>query len=139
MDLDAIINGAVFHEDYDEPVTVADLDFYSTCEHHLLPFYGKAHVAYIPQGRLVGLSKIPRIVDAFSRRLQVQERMTAEIADFIDDRLDPLGVAVVVEGFHLCTAMRGVEQRRGTMHTQALRGAFLQDRSLVDRVMRNAD
>lgn len=121
VDLDAVINGAMFEEQYEEPIVVRDINFYSMCEHHMLPFYGKAHVAYIPSGRVVGLSKIPRVVEVFARRLQVQERMTQQIADFLDQRLEPKGVAVVAEGVHFCAVMRGVSQPEGLMKTQAVR------------------
>jgi len=131
VDLDSIINGAMFSESYDEPVVVRDINFYSLCEHHMLPFFGKAHVAYFPNGKVVGLSKIPRIVEAFSRRLQVQERLTSQIADFINERLQPKGVAVVLEGTHLCAVMRGVNQPSGTMRTQALHGRFHDDPTMV--------
>ena len=120
VDLDAIINGATFEEEYQEPIVVKDITFYSMCEHHMLPFYGKAHVAYIPSGRVVGLSKIPRIVEVFARRLQVQERMTQQIADFLQERLNPKGVAVIAEGAHFCAVMRGVGQPEGLMRTQAV-------------------
>jgi GTP cyclohydrolase I len=105
-------------------VIVKDIDFYSLCEHHLLPFYGKAHVAYLPKGRVVGLSKLPRIIDLFARRLQVQERMTQQIAQCVQEAIQPLGVAVVVEGFHLCMAMRGVEKQNCFTTTSAMLGAF---------------
>lgn len=123
-----VLNGAIFEEPYDEMVIVKDIDFYSMCEHHMLPFYGKAHIAYIPHGRIIGLSKLPRIVDLFSRRLQVQERMTQQIAYCIQDALRPLGVAVVVEGFHLCMAMRGVEKQNSTTTTSTMLGAFRNQR-----------
>lgn len=119
-----LINNALFDVDYSEMVIVKDIDFYSLCEHHLLPFFGKAHVAYIPKGKVLGLSKIPRIVDMFARRLQVQERMTQQIADFIDETLHPHGVAVVVEGAHMCSMMRGVKKANATMVTSALVGTF---------------
>ncbi len=119
-----IIGRAIFNESYDEMVVVRDIDFYSMCEHHLLPFFGKAHVAYIPNGKIVGLSKIPRMVDVFARRLQVQERMTQQVAQTLVDMLEPQGVAVVVEGFHMCMAMRGVEKQNAWMTTSAMRGAF---------------
>lgn len=135
VDLEAIINGAMFEEAYDEPIVVKDMTYYSMCEHHMLPFHGKAHVAYIPNGRVVGLSKIPRVVEAFSRRLQVQERLTTQIADFLNEKLEPEGVAVVLEGVHLCAVMRGVSQPTGTMRTQSLRGVFRDDPTLVGRVL----
>jgi GTP cyclohydrolase I len=120
----ALVNGAVFKVSYDEMVIVRDIEFYSMCEHHLLPFMGRVHVAYIPSGKVIGLSKIPRIVDMYARRLQVQERMTRQIADFIMDVLKPQGVAVVVEGLHLCTMMRGVKKHDARMTTSAMHGAF---------------
>ncbi len=119
-----LINGALFDVSYDEMVVVTDIDYYSLCEHHLLPFLGKAHVGYIPAGKVLGLSKIPRIVDMFARRLQVQERMTQQIAEFLDDTLHPQGVAVVVEGTHMCAAMRGVKKANARMVTSAMLGAF---------------
>lgn len=119
-----IVNDALFHVKYDEMVLVRDIEFYSLCEHHMLPFIGRAHVAYIPNGKVIGLSKIPRIVDMFARRLQVQERMTRQIADFIRDLLQPQGVAVVVEGLHLCMMMRGVKKHNARMTTSAMHGAF---------------
>ena len=122
-----LVNDAIFTVDYDEMVVVTDIDFYSLCEHHLLPFYGRAHVAYMPRGRVIGLSKIPRIVDMFARRLQVQERMTVEIADLLEGAVDPAGVAVVVEGVHLCSVMRGVRKENARMVTSAMRGAFRHD------------
>ena len=124
-----VINSAVFDEEYDEMVVMKDLDIYSLCEHHLLPFYGKCHVAYIPKGKIIGLSKIPRIVNIFARRLQVQERLTHQIAQCLKDALQPLGVAVVIEAFHLCMAMRGVEKQNATCVTSAMLGAFRTDRS----------
>ena len=128
-DLDEIVGQAVFEEPYDQMVIVKDIDFYSLCEHHLLPFFGKAHVAYIPAGRLIGLSKIPRIVEHFSRRLQLQERLTNQIADCIQAAITPRGVAVVIEGFHLCMAMRGVEKQNAYMTTSAVLGDFRDDRA----------
>ena len=119
-----LINNAVFDVEYDEMVLVKDIDFFSLCEHHMLPFYGKAHVAYIPNGKVIGLSKIPRIVEMFARRLQVQERMTQQIADFLQETLQPQGVAVVVEGQHLCAAMRGVKKANARMTTSAMLGSF---------------
>ncbi|MFM8320675.1 MAG: GTP cyclohydrolase I FolE [Chloroflexota bacterium] len=120
----ALVNGALFDETYDEMVIVRDIEFYSLCEHHMLPFLGRAHVAYFPHGKVIGLSKVPRIVDMFARRLQVQERMTRQIAEFIDDLLHPYGVAVVVEGLHLCATMRGVKKHDARMTTSAMLGAF---------------
>ncbi len=122
-----MINDALFDVEYSEMVVVKDIDFYSLCEHHMLPFYGRAHVAYIPQGKVVGLSKIPRIVEMFARRLQVQERLTQQITDFIDEVLHPLGVAVVVEGVHMCSMMRGVKKANASMVTSAVSGAFRND------------
>ncbi len=122
-----VLNGAVFNEKYDEMVLVKNIDFYSLCEHHILPFYGKVHVAYIPNGKIVGLSKIPRIVEVFARRLQVQERMTQQIADTINKYLDPLGVAVVSEAFHMCMMMRGVEKQNSSATSSAMHGIFKED------------
>jgi len=122
-----ILNNAVFEEAYDEMVLVKDMDFYSLCEHHLLPFFGRVHVAYVPDGRIVGLSKLPRMVEMYARRLQVQERLTMEIAGCIDDVLRPKGVAVVVEAIHLCMMMRGVEQQNAFAITSSLRGEFQTD------------
>ncbi len=123
----ALINGALFEVDYDEMVVVKSIEFYSLCEHHLLPFYGHAHVAYIPRSKVLGLSKIPRVVDMFARRLQVQERMTRQIADFLEGVLHPQGVAVVVEGAHLCAMMRGVKKANARMVTSSLMGRFKSD------------
>jgi GTP cyclohydrolase I len=123
-DVDAVLNGALFNVDYSEMVIVRDIDFYSLCEHHLLPFFGKCHVAYIPNGRVIGLSKIPSLVDIFARRLQLQERMTNQIAETVREKIDPLGVAVVCEGTHLCMAMRGVEKQNSYTVTSAMLGAF---------------
>ena len=122
-----ILNNAVFQESYDEMVLVRDIDLYSLCEHHLLPFFGRAHIAYIPAGRIVGLSKLPRLVEMYARRLQVQERLTMEIASTIEQVLRPKGVAVVVEAIHLCMLMRGVEQRNAFAITSSLRGEFETD------------
>lgn len=122
-----LINGALFEVAYDEMVVVKDIEYYSLCEHHMLPFYGVAHVAYIPRGMVLGLSKIPRVVDMFARRLQVQERMTRQIADFLNDVLRPRGVAVVVEGAHLCSMMRGVRKANARMVTSAVLGGFKTD------------
>lgn len=123
-DVDEVLNGALFTVDYSEMVIVRDIDFYSLCEHHLLPFFGRCHVAYIPNGRVIGLSKIPRLVEIFARRLQLQERMTNEIAETIRTKINPLGVAVVCEGTHLCMAMRGVEKQNSYTITSAMVGAF---------------
>ncbi len=123
-DVDATLNNALFSVDYNEMVIVRDIDFYSLCEHHLLPFFGKCHVAYIPQGRVIGLSKIPRLVDIFARRLQIQERLTNQVAQTICQKIDPLGVAVVMEGTHLCMSMRGVEKQNSFAVTSAMLGAF---------------
>jgi GTP cyclohydrolase I len=123
-DVDHILNGALFTVDYSEMVIVRDIDYYSLCEHHLLPFFGKCHVAYIPNGRVIGLSKIPRLVNVFARRLQLQERLTAQIADTIQEKISPLGVAVVCEGTHLCMSMRGVEKQNSTAVTSAMLGSF---------------
>jgi GTP cyclohydrolase I len=123
-DIDAIVNDALFTVDYSEMVIVKDIDFYSLCEHHILPFFGKCHVAYIPRRQVIGLSKIPRLVDVFARRLQIQERMTNQIAETIREKIDPLGVAVVCEGTHLCMAMRGVEKQNSFAVTSAMLGSF---------------
>jgi len=128
-DAKAVVNAALFDEEYDEMVVLKDIDLYSLCEHHLLPFYGKCHVAYIPNGRIIGLSKVPRIVDIFARRLQVQERLTHQIANCLKDALNPHGVAVVIEALHLCMAMRGVEKQNATCITSAMLGVFRSDRS----------
>jgi GTP cyclohydrolase I len=123
-DIDQVLNNALFTVDYSEMVIVKDIDFYSLCEHHLLPFFGKCHVAYIPSTKVIGLSKIPRLVDVFARRLQVQERLTNQIADTIRDKIAPLGVAVVMEATHLCMSMRGVEKQNSFAVTSAMHGAF---------------
>jgi GTP cyclohydrolase I len=125
LDPDGIIGQAIFHEAYSEMVIVKDIEVYSLCEHHMLPFFGKAHVAYIPDGKIVGLSKVPRIVDAYARRLQVQERLTIEIRDCIQRTLQPKGVAVVLECSHMCMQMRGVEKQNSTTTTSAFTGIFL--------------
>ena len=127
QDIGEVLNKAIFNERYDEMVLVKNIDFYSMCEHHLLPFYGKVHVAYIPNGKIVGLSKIPRIVEVFARRLQVQERMTQQIADTIEKYLQPNGVAVVSEAFHMCMMMRGVEKQNSSATTSAMHGVFQDD------------
>lgn len=122
-----ILKSAMFDEDYSQMVLVKDIEVYSLCEHHLLPFFGKAHIAYIPNGKIVGLSKLPRVVDAFARRLQVQERLTNEIRDCIQETLNPLGVAVVIEAQHMCMQMRGVQKQNSVTTTSAFHGAFLKD------------
>ncbi len=127
LDPAEILRGALFHEEYSEMVIVKDIDVYSLCEHHMLPFFGKAHIAYIPNGTIVGLSKIPRVVDAFSRRLQVQERLTIEIRDCIQATLNPLGVAVVIECSHMCMQMRGVQKQNSVTTSSAFTGAFLKN------------
>ena len=123
-DPEKLINGALFTVDYDQMVVVNDIEFYSMCEHHMLPFFGHAHVAYLPHGKVIGLSKIPRIVDMFAHRLQVQERMTQQIAELINDQIHPQGVAVVIEAQHMCMTMRGVKKQEATMTTSAMLGAF---------------
>ena len=130
-DLDAteILNSAMFREDYSQMVIVKDIEVYSMCEHHMLPFFGKAHIAYIPNGYVVGLSKIPRVVDVFARRLQVQERLTNEIRDSIQDTLNPLGVGVVIECRHLCMSMRGVQKQNSVTTTSAFTGEFLKEKT----------
>ncbi|NWF49540.1 MAG: GTP cyclohydrolase I FolE [Ignavibacteriaceae bacterium] len=127
QDISKVLNNAIFNEKYDEMVLVKNIDFYSMCEHHLLPFYGKVHLAYIPNGKIIGLSKIPRIVDVFARRLQVQERMTQQIADTLEQYLQPSGVAVVAEAFHMCMMMRGVEKQNSSATTSAMHGIFKDD------------
>jgi GTP cyclohydrolase I len=124
VDVDRLINRAIFEVDYSEMVVVKDIEFHSLCEHHLLPFFGRAHVAYVPNGRVIGLSKIPRIVEMYARRLQVQERMTQEIAELLMERLQPRGVGVVLEATHLCAAMRGVRKPGAVMTTAAVLGLF---------------
>jgi len=119
-----LVNGALFDVQYDEMIVVKEIEFFSMCEHHMLPFFGRAHVAYIPTEKVIGLSKIPRIVDMFARRLQVQERMTREIAELIDEVLDPMGVAVVIEASHMCSMMRGVKKEQARMVTSAMLGCF---------------
>jgi len=126
-DVDTVLNNAMFTVDYNEMVIVKDIDFYSLCEHHLLPFFGRCHIAYLPKGKVIGLSKIPRLVEVFARRLQIQERMTSQIADTIREKIDPLGVAVVIEATHLCMAMRGVEKQNSVAVTSAMLGVFRED------------
>jgi GTP cyclohydrolase I len=137
-----LLNDAIFDVSYDEMVIVRDIEFYSMCEHHMLPFLGRAHVAYLPKGKVIGLSKIPRIVDMFARRLQVQERMTRQIAELIDELLHPKGVAVVVEGLHLCSVMRGVKKHDARMTTSSMSGAFRTNLStrqeFLDNISRGA-
>ena len=131
----AVINGACFDVDYDEMVVVRDIEFYSLCEHHLLPFHGRAHVGYLPRGRVIGLSKIPRIVDMYAHRLQVQERMTQQIAALLMESLEPKGVACVVEALHLCTLMRGVRKQGATMVTSSMLGTFRRDARTRDEFL----
>jgi GTP cyclohydrolase I len=126
-DVDSVLNNALFTVDYNEMVIVKDIDFYSLCEHHLLPFFGRCHIAYIPQGRVIGLSKIPRLVDIFARRLQIQERLTSQIADTLLEKVQPMGVAVVMEASHLCMSMRGVEKQNSVAVTSAMLGVFRED------------
>jgi GTP cyclohydrolase I len=126
-DVDLVLNNALFTVDYNEMVIVKDIDFYSLCEHHLLPFFGKCHIAYIPQGRVLGLSKIPRLVEIFARRLQIQERLTSQVAETILDKVRPMGVAVVMEATHLCMSMRGVEKQNSVAVTSAMLGVFRED------------
>ena len=134
-DLDTIVNGALFKVEYDEMVIVKDIEFFSLCEHHLLPFYGKAHVAYLPNDRVIGLSKIPRIVDMFARRLQVQERMTQQIAQTIGDVLEPRGVGVILEAQHFCMMMRGVSKQHSGTVTSAMLGAFREQKETRDEFL----
>jgi GTP cyclohydrolase I len=134
-DLDQIVNNALFKVEYDEMVIVKDIEFFSLCEHHLLPFYGKAHVAYLPNGRVIGLSKIPRVVDMFARRLQVQERMTQQIAESIREVLNPRGVGVILEAQHFCMMMRGVEKQHSGTVTSAMLGAFRENKETRDEFL----
>lgn len=134
--VDDVINGAVFEEEHESMILVRDIEIYSMCEHHMLPFFGKAHVAYIPNGRIIGLSKIPRIVDVYSRRLQVQERLTDEVAEALMKALGPHGVGVVIEAFHLCMMMRGVEKQNSKTVTSAVRGSFREDFKTRDEFLR---
>ena len=143
VDPNIIVKDALFEVTYDEMVIVRDIEFYSLCEHHMLPFMGRAHVAYLPDGKVIGLSKIPRIVDVYAHRLQVQERMTRQIADFINDALMPKGVAVVVEALHLCTMMRGVKKQNARMTTSAVHGAFRKNmatrQEFLDNISRGSE
>lgn len=127
MDIKLVMNNAIFEEKYDEMVIVKNIDFYSLCEHHMLPFYGKVHIAYLPDGKILGLSKFPRIVDVFARRLQVQERMTQQIADTLMQYLNPQGVGVVTEAYHMCMMMRGVEKQNSSATSSAMHGIFRED------------
>ena len=127
QNIEELINNAIFKENYDQMVVVKDVEFYSMCEHHLLPFFGHAHIAYIPDGKIIGLSKIPRMVDMFARRLQVQERMTQEIAATLNDSLSPKGVAIIIEAQHMCMQMRGVQKRKSYMSTSSMLGIFRSD------------
>ncbi len=136
MDPVAILNSAKFKEEYKQIVLVKDIELYSLCEHHMLPFYGKAHVAYIPNGFITGLSKIPRVVDAFARRLQVQERLTVQIRDCIQETLNPLGVAVVIEAAHMCMQIRGVQKQNSVTTTSAFTGAFMKNLKTREEFMR---
>lgn len=141
MDIKTVLHEALFDVDYDEMVIVRDIEFFSMCEHHLLPFFGKGHIAYVPNGKVIGLSKIPRLVDVFARRLQVQERLTTEIADAITDAINPQGVAVILEAQHLCMMMRGVEKQHSATVTSAMRGVFksqLQTRNEFLSLVRNS-
>jgi GTP cyclohydrolase I len=138
----ALVNEAIFHVDYDEMVIIKDIEFYSLCEHHLLPFMGRAHIAYIPKGKIIGLSKIPRLLDMFSHRLQIQERMTHQVANFIYELLEPQGVGVVIEAMHLCSMMRGVKKHDARLTTSAMLGSFRANHStrmeFLDNISRNA-
>ncbi|MGQ0563431.1 MAG: GTP cyclohydrolase I FolE [Gemmatimonadota bacterium] len=138
MSAGSVIGDAMFEEQHESMVLVKDIEMYSMCEHHMLPFFGKVHVAYIPNGRIVGLSKVARVVDVFARRLQVQERMTDEIAEAIEDTLKPQGVGVIVEAYHLCMMMRGVEKQNSKTITSAMRGVFLQDIKTREEFLRLA-
>ena len=142
-DVDKLVNNAIFNVTYDDMVIVRDIEYFSLCEHHMLPFMGRAHVAYIPSGQVIGLSKIPRIVDMYARRLQVQERMTRQIAEFLHDLLKPQGVAVVVEGLHLCAMMRGVKKHDARMTTSSMLGSFRKSintrQEFLDHLSRGAE
>ena len=128
-DLEKIVNDALFHEDVEEMIVARDIEFYSLCEHHMLPFYGKCHIAYLPKGKVIGLSKMPRIVDMFSRRLQLQERLTTQIAKTLQEILTPYGVGVIMEGTHLCMRMRGVEKQNSVVTSSAMLGTFRSERA----------
>lgn len=136
MDYRAILESALFAEDYNEMILVKDIEIFSLCEHHMLPFFGKAHVAYIPDGKIVGLSKLPRLVDVFARRLQVQERLTLQIRDAIEEVLEPQGVAIVIEATHLCMVMRGVQKQHSITTTSAMSGAFMDNENTRAEFMR---
>ena len=138
VDLKEAVGQGIFDDEHDNMIMVRDIELYSMCEHHLLPFFGKAHIAYIPNGRILGLSKLPRIVDMFARRLQVQERLTGEIADAIQESVNPIGVGVVIEAAHLCMMMRGVEKQNSMTITSALLGAFRDDAKTRDEFLRLA-
>lgn len=135
VDLEKLVNGALFDVTYDEMIVVKDIEFYSMCEHHMLPFFGKAHVAYIPSDKVIGLSKIPRIIEMYARRLQVQERMTRQIADTVDEILGPQGVAVVIDGSHMCSMMRGVKKQEASMVTSAMLGCFKENNKTRNELM----
>lgn len=134
-DIDEVTNGAIFDESHDEMVIVTDIDIFSLCEHHLLPFFGKAHVAYIPKGKVIGLSKIPRLIEVFARRLQLQERLTSQVAKAVQNVLDPLGVAVVIEAEHMCMVMRGVQKVGAKTVTSSMLGAFRDERATRDEFL----
>lgn len=138
MSVEDVIGDALFEESHENMVMVRDIEIYSLCEHHMLPFYGKAHIAYIPNGRIVGLSKLPRVVDVFARRLQVQERLTEQVAQALSDVLAPRGVGVVIEAYHLCMMMRGVQKQNSRTITSSLRGVFREDRATRDEFLRLA-
>lgn len=137
QDINMVLNNAIFDEDFDEMVIVKDIEFYSLCEHHILPFWGRCHIGYLPRKRIIGLSKIPRIVDMFTRRLQVQERLTRQIAEAIQDALDPTGIGVVMQGQHMCMMARGVEKQASSMTTNAMRGTFRHDSSTRSEFLRS--
>jgi len=136
MSVEDVVGDAIFHENHESMICVRDIEIYSMCEHHMLPFFGKAHVAYLPDGKIVGLSKIPRVVEVFARRLQVQERLSDQVADALCTVLKPLGVGVVIEAYHLCMMMRGVEKQNSKTVTSALRGAFRDDAKTRDEFLR---